>query len=118
LLVAALALAWTVVFEGLVHPAIARDRSLAAFMDEVARLVPPEAPLYASFPPDPELRFYAPRPLQRWPADVGSARPHVLLWEDEWRRLRDPPPPLVASAVRRPARGRLLLVEALPAQKG
>jgi 4-amino-4-deoxy-L-arabinose transferase-like glycosyltransferase len=118
LLVAALALAWTVVFESLVHPAIARDRSLAAFMDEVARRVPPEAPLYASFPPDPELRFYAPRPLRRWPAEGGSAPRHVLLWEDEWRRLHDPRPPEAASAVRRPARGRLLLVELPPVRRG
>ncbi len=116
-LVAALALAWTVVFESLVHPAIARDRSLASFMAEVARLVPPEAPLYAAFPPDPELSFYAPRPLRRWPADGGATPCDVLLWEDEWRRLRDPPPPLVASAVRRPARGRLLLVELPPVRR-
>ncbi|HLK11692.1 MAG TPA: glycosyltransferase family 39 protein [Candidatus Binatia bacterium] len=117
-LVAGLALAWTVVFDGVVHPAIARDRSLASFMAEVARLVPPDAPLYASFPPDPELRFYAPRPLWHWPADGGATARRVLLWEDEWRRLADPPAPLAASAVRRPARGRLLLLDVPPDQKG
>jgi 4-amino-4-deoxy-L-arabinose transferase-like glycosyltransferase len=116
-LIAALALAWTALFDGAIHPAIARDRSLAAFMDQVARLVPPEAALYASFPPDPELRFYAPRPLRRWPARGGSPH-HVLLWEDEWRRLRDAPQPVAASAVRRPTRGRLLLVDLPPDQKG
>src|SRR6185295_6016934 len=64
--------AWTATFEAVLHPAIARDRSPRAFLADVDRLVPPDAPLYAryspEFPPDPGLRFYAPRPLRPWPA--------------------------------------------------
>jgi hypothetical protein len=81
-------------------------------MAHVATLVPPDAELYAVFPPDPEMRFYAPRPLRRWPPPADGVPRLALLWEDEWRRLPDPPAPLAESAVGAGSHGRLLLVRA------
>ena len=76
LVVAAVTCAWHAVFGGFLHATLGRAASLAPFMDAVDRLVPPDASLHvASFPPDPGLRFYAPRP----PAAVES------------QRCRDPP---------------------------
>src|SRR5207249_726888 len=78
------------------------------------RVVPAGAPLYAFFPPDPALRFYAPRELRPWPPPPGGGAVHLLLWEDEWRRWRDamgrPLRPLAASRAEQPGRGHLLLV--------
>src|SRR5205823_6294649 len=84
--VAALMVAWTVSFDALLHPAIAQDRSLKTFGARVAHLVPADATPYALFPPDPGLRFYAPRPLHPWPA--GGASPLVAEVDAEV-----PPPP-------------------------
>ncbi|TMA54351.1 MAG: hypothetical protein E6J75_14030, partial [Deltaproteobacteria bacterium] len=88
---AMLAVAWTAAFNTWFHPAIAKPQSLRAFMGRVDRVVPAGAPLYAFFPPDPALRFYAP-----------------------WRRYRDatgrPLRPLAASRAEQPGRGHLLLV--------
>jgi 4-amino-4-deoxy-L-arabinose transferase-like glycosyltransferase len=119
LVVAAVAVAWTGGFDALLHPAIARTRSLAPFMTRVSALVAPDAQVYAIFPPDPGLRFYAPRPLRRWPPPAdGVARP-ALLWDDEWRRLPSPPTPLAASEPVAGHHGRLLLVEtAAPVRTG
>jgi hypothetical protein len=58
------------------------------FLAHVGTNVPPGAPLRARFPPDPALRFYAPRDLMPWPDD-RAAGGYVLLWEDEWRGIRD-----------------------------
>jgi len=114
-LVAMLFVAWTATFARL-HPAIARTRSLRDFMATVGRTVPEDARLYAFFPPDPGLRFYAPRDLQPWPTDGRVAGGYLLLWEDEWQRLRDPGgrplEVLSVSAARVPRRGHLALVTA------
>lgn len=112
--VALVAVAWTAAFNGLLHPAIARDRSVKSFLAGVGRTLPPDAPLYALFPPDPGVRFYAPRPLERRsPTNPPGGR--LLLWEDEWRQLRDregrPLTVLAVSDARQPKRGRLALVE-------
>ncbi|HJQ82768.1 MAG TPA: hypothetical protein VKA21_01735, partial [Candidatus Binatia bacterium] len=113
--VAALFIAWTAVFEAEIHPAIARERSLKEFFAIVGRTVPATGELYAVFPVDPGLRFYAPPSLRRWP-DGGAAGGYLLLWEDEWRRLRDPSgrplDVLAVSAVRPGRRGHLALVKA------
>jgi 4-amino-4-deoxy-L-arabinose transferase-like glycosyltransferase len=116
LVVAALMVLWTAAFDGVFHPAIARARSLAAFMARVDARVPSGASLWTRFPPDPGLRFYAPRPLRPW---RGRALPegYTLLWENEWDALHPPSPqtpPLVASETARPRRGRLLLLGAPP----
>src|SRR5439155_1487294 len=112
------AVAWTAAFNTLLHPAIARPRSLRPFMGRVDRVVPAGAPLYAFFPPDPALRFYAPRELRPWPPPPGGGAVHLLLWEDEWRRWRDamgrPLRPLAASRAEQPGRGHLLLVAPPP----
>jgi hypothetical protein len=70
------------------HPAIGRDRSVREFLAHVGTIVPPGTPLHVRFPPDPALRFYAPRDLEPWP-DERAAGGYVLLWEDEWRGIRD-----------------------------
>jgi 4-amino-4-deoxy-L-arabinose transferase-like glycosyltransferase len=113
--VAGLTVVWTAAFDTVVHPAIARTRSLAQFMrEEVDRYVPPDAVLDASFPPDPGLRFYAPRPLARLRPDAPPVSPYALLWEDEWKRWRDDRGeslrPLAVSAAQQAGRGHLALV--------
>ena len=125
--VAALFVAWTASFDALLHPAIARTRSLRGFFALVSRELPAEAPLYALFPPDPGLRFYAPRTLAPWPPRGAARGGYLLLWEDEWRRLRDaagrPLGVLAVSEANQPGRGHLALVVApagplVPARDG
>jgi len=112
--VTALMVAWTASFDSLLHPAIAQDRSLKNFCARLGNLIPPDATLYALFPPDPGLRFYAPRPLHPWPHEGASPNASLLLWEDEWLRLRDgagrPLPVLAVSEARQAPRGHLALV--------
>jgi 4-amino-4-deoxy-L-arabinose transferase-like glycosyltransferase len=116
--VATLMVLWTAAFDAVIHPAIAGTRSLEAFMARVDRLAPPDAPLYVTYPADPGLRFYAPRTLLRFRADDHEATRHVLLWEDEWRRLRDARGTsldvLAVSDARQSRRGHLSLVLAPP----
>ena len=111
---AILAIAWTATFNTLLHPALAKPRTLRGFMGRVDRVVPPGAPLYAFFPLDPAARFYAPREVRRWPPPTDTGPAHLLLWEDEWRRYRDetgrPLRPLAASRAEQPGRGHLILV--------
>src|SRR5439155_964834 len=127
LVVTALFALWSASFDVLLHPAIARERSLKGFFAEVARSVPPGAPLYALYPPDPGLRFYAPPTLREWLPRGASAGSHLLLWEDEWERVRDaegePLTVLAVSAARQAGHGRLALVAAprgplVPASEG
>jgi 4-amino-4-deoxy-L-arabinose transferase-like glycosyltransferase len=114
--VAAVMVAWVAFFDGILHPAIARARTLQPFLAEVGRRVPAAEPLLVSFPPDPGLRFYAPRPLVRWRPRDGGDGGHLLLWEDEWRPLRDahgePLRVLAVSDAHQPSRGHLALVVA------
>ena len=114
-LVAALFVGWTASFDGLLHPTIARERSLKQFFEIVSRMVPDDGRLYAFFPPDPGLRFYAPSTLSPWPAG-GADGGHLLLWEDERDRLRGPGgqalPVLAVSDARQAGRGHLSLVAA------
>jgi 4-amino-4-deoxy-L-arabinose transferase-like glycosyltransferase len=88
LVVAAAFVAWTTFFNGVLHPAIGRSRSVREFLAHVGTIVPTDAPLYTRFPPDPALRFYAPRDLAPWP-DERLAGGYALLWENEWRITRD-----------------------------
>ena len=114
--VATLFVVWTGAFDARLRPAIAREGSLRAFLLHVHEIVPADAPLYALFPPDPGLRFYAGPALQRWPSRGAPADGYLLLWEDEWRRLRDPAgqplPVLAVSDARQTGRGHLALVAA------
>jgi hypothetical protein len=114
--IALVAVAWTAAFDGLVFPAIARQRSVGAFLAHVGRAVPPDVPLYAFFPPDPAVRFYAPRPLLRWPTKGIAHRGYLLLWEDEWEQRRDdagrPLTVLSVSEAVQARRGHLALVAA------
>jgi 4-amino-4-deoxy-L-arabinose transferase-like glycosyltransferase len=88
LVVAAAFVAWTAFFNGVLHPAIGRGLSVREFLAHVGTVVPPGTPLHARFPPDPAVRFYAPRELLAWPDDRATGA-YVLLWEDEWRGIRD-----------------------------
>jgi 4-amino-4-deoxy-L-arabinose transferase-like glycosyltransferase len=114
-IVAAAMVVWTALFDATIHPAISRTRSPREFMTTVDRLVPADVALYASFPVDPGVRFYSPRPLVRLELESASPR-WVLVWEDEWRRLRDardePLPVLTVSEARQSRRGALALVMA------
>jgi 4-amino-4-deoxy-L-arabinose transferase-like glycosyltransferase len=114
LVVGAVFVAWTAAFDGLVHPAIGRERSLRAFFAVVARTIPPDAPLYARFPLDPGLRFYAPAGLRPWRPHAAAPGGYVVLWEDEWRSLRDGAgrelPVLARSEAQQAHHGRLVLV--------
>jgi 4-amino-4-deoxy-L-arabinose transferase-like glycosyltransferase len=116
--VAALMVAGTAAFNGVIHPAISHTRSLADFMATVDRIVPPDTELAASFPPDPGLRFYAPRELVPFQPKAADEPRRVLLWQDEWSRLRDERgdalPVLAVSEARQSRRGSLALVLAPP----
>ncbi|HZP40630.1 MAG TPA: glycosyltransferase family 39 protein [Candidatus Binatia bacterium] len=115
LVVAATFVVWTATFDAIFHPALARAGSLRSFFSTVSARVD-AAPLYAFYPPDPGLRFYAPATLRRWPARGAPDDGHLLLWEDEWRRLRDESgralPVLAVSEGRQGRRGHLALVAA------
>ena len=114
--VAALFGLWTASFNVFLHPAIARARSLKPFFADVGHLLPPDVPLYTLYPPDPGLRFYAPPTLRPWPNQGMDGRARLLLWEDEWQRLRDTNGStltvLALSAARQAGHGRLVLVAA------
>ena len=114
--VAALFGLWTASFNVFLHPAIARARSLKPFFADVGHLLPPNVPLYTLYPPDPGLRFYAPPTLRAWPNQGMDGRARLLLWEDEWQRLRDTNGStltvLALSAARQAGHGRLVLVAA------
>ena len=116
--VAALATCWTASFGIWIHPGIARTRSLQSFMARVDALVPPDAALHAAFPPDPGLRFYAPRRLEPWRPARGTSGPYVLLWDDERRSLEAATnvtlEVLARSDGAQPKRGRLALVAVPP----
>ena len=113
LVVAAAFVAWTAFFNGVLHPAIGRSRSVREFLAHVGNIVPPDAPLHTRFPPDPALRFYTPRDLVPWPDD-RLAGGYVLLWENEWRTIRDargaPLDVVAVSDSSRPHNGHLALV--------
>ena len=115
LVLASTFVAWTVFFNGVIHPAIGRSRSVREFLAHVGTILPPGVPLHARFPPDPAVRFYAPRDLARWPNDDATGG-YVLLWEDEWRGIRDasgePLEVVAVSDSRRPRSGHLALVRA------
>jgi 4-amino-4-deoxy-L-arabinose transferase-like glycosyltransferase len=112
-IVAGAMVAWTATFDAAIHPAIARTRSPRAFMTVVDRMVPADVEIHASFPVDPGVRFYARRPLVRLELD-GAAPRWALLWQDEWRRLRDARdealPVLAVSDPLQSRRGALALV--------
>ncbi len=114
LLVAGVWIAWMASFNGLIHPAIAATRSLRAFMQQVDRLVAPTETLYAFFPPDPGLRYYAPRPLAALSTSAPDTTRALLVWQDEWRRWRDANgrtlDPIAVSDAREGRRGSLVLV--------
>jgi hypothetical protein len=116
--VAALMVAGTAAFNGVIHPAVSHTRSLADFMTTVDRMVPPDAVLATSFPPDPGLRFYAPRELVQFQTKAADEPRRALLWQDEWSRLRDARgdalPVLAVSEAQQSSRGSLALVVAPP----
>jgi hypothetical protein len=111
-LVALVTMAWTAAFDAILHPAIGRQRSVQSFMARVDRFVPAHEVLHAVAPPDPGVRFYAPRRLDALVPKKLAGGGYVLVWEDEWRRLRDPTGHLlevVAVSEARQRRGPLVL---------
>ena len=114
IVVAALVVGWTAIFDARIHPIIGRSRSLGAFMTHVDAIVPRDRPLYAIFPPDPGLRFYAPRSVQSWQTARPNEAAYLFLWEDELGRATPTVEPLAMSDARQAGRGRLALVLAPP----
>jgi hypothetical protein len=112
-LVAAVTMAWTAAFDAILHPAVGRQRSVQSFMARVDRFVPGDEVLYAVAPADPGVRFYAPRPLAALAPKKLAAGGYILLWEDEWRRLREPSGRLLdvvaVSETRQSRRGPMVL---------
>jgi hypothetical protein len=111
--VAAIAAGWTALFGTWIHPEIARTRSLRSFFARVDTLVPPGAPLHATFPADPGLRFYAPRPVEPWRPAHARAGAYALLWDDERQHLDATSiavDVLARSEARQARRGQLALV--------
>ena len=82
-------------------------------MTTVDRLVPPDAVL-ATLPARSRPPLLRPRELVAFRTKGASEPPGVLLWEDEWRRLRDASghglPVLAVSEARQSRRGSLALV--------
>jgi len=85
----AVTVVWIAAFDAIIFPAIGTTRSLAPFMQRVDGLVPRDAVLHVFYPPDPGLRFYAPRTVKRVRDGSPSRSRYLLLWEDEWREWRD-----------------------------
>jgi hypothetical protein len=121
--------AWGTVFQLSIHPAIGRTRGVGDFMQAIDPLVPRDAPLFAFFPVDPSLRFYAPRPVERWQARPDDADAYMLLWERELPGVsgadRPPIERIAASGRNHGRRGQLILLRVPPgtvpkksAQKG
>ena len=115
LVIGAVFVAWIAFFNGVLHPAIGRGRSMREFLAHVGTIVPPDRTLYARFPPDPAVRFYAPRELVPWRND-SAAGSYVLLWEEDWRGIRDergePLEVVAVSDAIRSRQGHLTLVRA------
>jgi hypothetical protein len=113
-LVGLVTLAWVAVFDGALHPRVAAARSLREFMVRVATVVPAGDGLHAVHPPDPGLRFYAARPLLRWPKEGTTTDVWAVFWADELPRLREqdgrPVAPALVSDATQPGRGPLALV--------
>jgi len=120
LALAAVTIVWVAAFDAIIFPAIGRTRSLAPFMRRVDGLLPPEAVLHAFHPPDPGLRFYAPRPVRRVRDGSPATARYLLVWEDEWRAWRDADGgmlrALAVSDATRSGHGALALVVAPPGE--
>jgi len=97
-----------------IHPAIARARGFAPFLGPLDTLLPPDEPLYAYFPVDASVRFYAPRPLANWRTRPGDRDVYLLAWEREVRSLpaakRARLERLATSETQRGSRGALVLL--------
>jgi hypothetical protein len=109
---------WGTVFQSTVHPAIGRTRGVGDFMQAIDPLVPREAPLFAFFPVDPSLRFYAPRPVERWQTRPQDADAYMLLWERELKGMpawqASPIERVAASGRNHGRRGQLILLRVPP----
>ncbi|HWP64286.1 MAG TPA: hypothetical protein VNO26_00040 [Candidatus Limnocylindria bacterium] len=101
-------------FQIVLRPAIAQARGFAGFMPVVARLVPPGEPLYAYFPVEPSVRFYAPRAVADWRTRPADRDVYFLAWEREVAALPAAARPaleqLAASEARYGRRGALVLL--------
>jgi hypothetical protein len=105
---------YALTFQLIVRPAVAQSRGFAGFMPVVAQLVPANEPLYAYFPVDPSVRFYAPREVLNWKTRPADRDIYLLAWEREVETLPEAARPIVArlaaSQARHGSRGPLVLV--------
>ena len=104
----------TLTYQLAIRPAIERSRGFGTFMPVVAGLVPSDEPLYAYFPVDPSVRFYAPRAVVNWKTRPADRDVYLLAWEREVAALPAQARPLVEqlaiSDARHGRRGALVLV--------
>jgi 4-amino-4-deoxy-L-arabinose transferase-like glycosyltransferase len=96
------------------RPAVEQSRGFAGFMPIVAGFVPADEPLYAYFPVDPSVRFYAPRAVVNWKMRPADRDVYLLAWEREVAVLPEAARPqleqLAVSEARHGSRGSLVLV--------
>jgi len=97
-----------------IRPAVEQSRGFAGFMPIVAGFVPADEPLYAYFPVDPSVRFYAPRAVVNWKMRPADRDVYLLAWEREVAVLPEAARPqleqLAVSEARHGSRGSLVLV--------
>lgn len=70
------------------HPTLAQDRTFKPFMARVSRMVDAKTPLffYRSF--DYGALFYARRHIPRFEDPSSSGQVFLLMWEEEWERIK------------------------------
>jgi len=112
--VAAVAGTCALVFQLGIHPAVGRARGFADFLPRLGTTLPPGEPLYAYFPVDPSVRFYAPRPVVNWKERPADRDVYLLAWEREVDALPVAARPMVerlaVSDAQHGSRGALVLL--------
>jgi 4-amino-4-deoxy-L-arabinose transferase-like glycosyltransferase len=81
------------VANAVVHPALARERTLREFARAVGARVPPEAELRFVGPQNGGMRFYLDRPLPMAKRPIHQADDpqrcrYLLAWKSRWRQIR------------------------------
>jgi 4-amino-4-deoxy-L-arabinose transferase-like glycosyltransferase len=111
-----------VVFNNVLHPAIASARSPRSFMADVRDVVRPEDPLYFVGTVDHGAAFYAGRRLPTLPSGMRAPRgAYLLVWERDWMgraAAGEMSLPVKVSGATFPGRGHLLLVAVRGGRQG
>ena len=116
--VAALAMFSVVIAKGAFYPLVARELTLKPFIERVGQLIDPAAPLYFYRAFDAGAILYSHRHVRSYQDFAVSTQApfYLLMWEEEWARLKGSNglAPLAMSDGTGPARlHRMVLVRAL-----